>query len=106
MYINPIHAGPVALALVLAARAHSQGRESGREASSVAAQRSRRFRPLQPLAQWWRQLDEVQDDSADSVQLLALAECWGRPHANALGVFLLLMRVRRERRLNRAEAET
>jgi hypothetical protein len=99
MYIDPIHAGPVALAhaLALAARAHTQSDDSGHPESPDAAPRWRRFRPLQRLAKWWQQLDEVDGPTSEPVQLMLLSEPAGRPYATALSGLPLMNHIHKSR---------
>jgi hypothetical protein len=82
MHIDPIHAGPVALAhaLVLAV--------SGR------AQR-RGFRPLRRLAQWMRKPDATGELTPDATQLMLLSECAGRHYATALAGMMVMERYRK-----------
>ena len=96
MYINPIHAGPVAFAQALVHTARRQSEDSGRRELPVGAPRTRPLRPLQRLAQWWRKLDDVQGPANDPLQLMMWSDCGGRPHASALSGFLLLVYLRRK----------
>ena len=103
MYINPIHAGPVAFAEALVHTARTQTEEPGRRDAEGGTARSRRFGPLQRLAWWWRQLDEVQAPVTDPVQLMMWGDCGGRPHASALSGFLLLVYLRQKRSTSKPE---
>jgi hypothetical protein len=104
MYINPIYAGPVALAhaLALATRAHTQLGVSRRSDSTDDTSR-RRFAPLRRLAQWWQQLGAAEGPTADPVQLLLLSEPAGRPYATALSGLLLMDHIRKSRAAARQE---
>lgn len=97
MYIDPIHAGPVALAhaLALAARVRGQCDGSACPESPHDAPAKRRFRPLRRLAQWWQRLDEVKDPTPEAVQMALWTECGGRPYATALSGLLLMAHLRR-----------
>lgn len=98
MYIDPIHAGTVALAqaLALASRVDTQSAASASAgAADTTARRS--FRPLQGLAQWWRDLDQAEGAAADPVQLMLWAECGGRAYATALSGLLLMEQLRQKR---------
>ncbi len=83
MYINPIHAGPVAFARALV--------------HATRIPRTRRLRPLQRLAQWWRKLDDTQGPATDPLYMMMWGDCGGRPHASSLSGFLLLVYLRRKR---------
>ena len=89
MYINPIHAGTVALAQALALATRAPGR-------SLAGPSRHRFRPLQRLAQWWRELGEANGAADDPAQLMLWADCGGRPYVTALGGLLLMEQLRRK----------
>jgi hypothetical protein len=67
MHIDPIHAGPVALAqaLALAARRATQSGDSEPTEALYGMSRRHRFQPLQRLARWWRQPDATDCPSAD-----------------------------------------
>jgi hypothetical protein len=97
MHIDPIHAGPVALAQALAFAA----RTTTRPGSSAAAQtpddisRKPRFQPLQRLARWWHKPDVAPGPSPDPMQLVMWSECVGRPHLTALTGLLLVDHLRR-----------
>jgi hypothetical protein len=82
MQIDPIHAGPVALAhaMLLASRA-------------PAAREARRA-PLQLLAQWWRQFTREDGTAPDPAQLMLWSECAGRHYVTALGGILVMTRLR------------
>ena len=97
MYIDPIHAGPVALAhaLALAARAQTQSDDSAYPKSPHVGPALPRFRPLRRLAQWWQRLDDVKDPAPDAVQMALWTECGGRPYATALSGLLLMSHLRR-----------
>jgi hypothetical protein len=99
MYIDPIHAGTVTLAqaFALASRVHTQTGDSAPAQSSGATPRGSRFRPLQRLAQWWRDLDQADGAAADPVQLMLWAECGGRAYATALSGLLLMEQLRQKR---------
>jgi hypothetical protein len=90
MYIDPIHAGPVAHAMILAIRAHTQSDDLGRPVSTVGTPRRRRFKPLERLAQWWRQSDRVDSPTPDPVQLILWSECAGRHYVTAFGGLLAM----------------
>lgn len=83
MYINPIHAGPVAFAQALV--------------HATRTPRTRLLRPLQRLAQGWRNLDDTQGPATDPLHLMMWGDCGGRPHASSLSGFLLLVYLRRKR---------
>jgi hypothetical protein len=78
MYIDPIHAGPGALAhaFALAARASTP--------------RRRGFKWLLRLAWGSRPQDVADLSTADSVQLMLWSECVGRPYVTALGGLLMM----------------
>jgi hypothetical protein len=103
MYINPIHAGTLALAqtLALATRVHARSGDSTPPESPGAAARRHRFKPLQGLAQWWRDLDAADGAAADPAQLMLWAECGGRPYATALTGLLLMQQFRKKRAAGR-----
>jgi hypothetical protein len=92
MYINPIHAGPVALAhaLVLAARTRTQSGSSDHADTLDGTPRRRRFQPLQRLARWWRELDAPAPQHPDPTQLMLWSECVGRPHLTAVTGLLMM----------------
>lgn len=104
MYINPIHAGPVALAhaLALAARAHTQFGVSRRSDSTDDTSR-RRLGPLRRLAQWWQQLGAEEGPTADPLQLILLSEPAGPHYATALSGLLLMNYIRKRRAAARQE---
>ena len=79
MYIDPIHAGSVALAhaFTLAARAPAQ--------------------PPRRLAHWWQKPGKVECPTPDPVQLMLWSECAGRSYATALSGLLLMNQLRRNR---------
>ena len=99
MHIDPIHAGPVALAhaLVVANRARSQSMDGGHSEHPVGTLRAPRRRPWQRLAQWWRGLDELGGRPANPVQLMLWSESWGRPYTASLGLVLLINHLRNSR---------
>ncbi len=99
MYIDPIHAGPVALAhaIVIATRARAQSKDCGHPEPIVGAPQRRRFRPLQRLAQWWRGLDALDGRPDNPVQLMLWSESWGRPYTASLGLVLLMNHLRKNR---------
>jgi hypothetical protein len=82
MYIDPIHAGPVALA-------HPK--------PSVGAPQARRFRPLHRFTHWWRGLDDLGGRTGDPMQLMLWSESWGRPYAASLGLVVLMNHLRKSR---------
>jgi hypothetical protein len=92
MYIDPIHAGPVALAhaFALAARASTQCANSVGAAAPDGAPRRRRFRSLMRFAWWSRHQDMADFPTADPVQLMLWSECAGRPYVTALGGLLVM----------------
>jgi len=97
MYIDPIHAGPVALAhaFALAARVSTQRADSVGTAAAQSAPRTRRFKSLMRLA-WWSRLPDAADfPTADPVQLMLWSECAGRPEVTALGGLLVMNFFRR-----------
>ena len=98
MYINPIHAGPVALAhaLALASRAATQSGKSEPAQATDGISRRHGFRPLQRLARWWHKADETQCPSPDPVQLVMWSECVGRPYLTALTGLLVVERFRKQ----------
>jgi hypothetical protein len=81
MYIDPIHAGRVALAhaIVVATRARAQSKDCGHPEPIVGSPRNRRFSPLQRLAQWWRGLDALDGRPGNPVQLMLWSESGGAP---------------------------
>jgi hypothetical protein len=97
MYIDPIHAGPVALAhaFALAARASTQCGKSAGAAGSDGAPRRRRFKSLMRLVWWSRRQDAADSSTVDPVQLMLWSECAGRPYATALGGLLVMNCCRR-----------
>jgi hypothetical protein len=103
MYINPIHAGPVALAhaVVLATRAHPQVSIWRLPDSPEVVLPRRRFEPLQRIARWWRNLSIDEGSTADPVKLMLLADPAGRPYTTALAGFLLLDYLRKKRAAGR-----
>src|ERR1700761_8621395 len=102
MYINPIHAGPVAFAQALISATRKQPGEPGRKELLVDAPRPSPVRPLQRLAQWWRELDNTQGPATDPLQMMMWGDCGGHPHASALSGFLLLVYLRRKRGVTRS----
>jgi hypothetical protein len=82
MHIDPIHAGPVALAHALVMAVESSSRKH-------------RFQPLQRLAQWWRTPHAADGQSPDAMQLMLLSECVGRNYATALAGMLVVERFRK-----------
>jgi hypothetical protein len=97
MYIDPIHAGPVALAhaLALAARAPTRREGSAGTQSPGRSSRRRRFKPLMRLARWWRQPNMADLPAPDPAELMMWSECAGRPYATALGGLLVAQHFRR-----------
>jgi hypothetical protein len=102
MYIDPIHAGPVALAhaFALAARVPRPRDNSAGPQSSGDAAGSSRFKPLMRLVRWWRQPRGTDFPTPDPEQLMMWSECAERPYVAALGGVLMMNYLRR----NRAEA--
>jgi hypothetical protein len=104
MHIDPIYAGPVAIAhaLAIASRVQSNSEASRHPKSSVGTPlpRRRHFSPLQRLAHWWRALSEPSACASDPVQLMMWSEPWGRPYNAALGVVLLMHHLRKGRTKN------
>jgi hypothetical protein len=92
MYIDPIHAGPVALAhaLVLAARTRTQSGSSDHAHALDGTARRRQYQPLQRLARWWRELDAPAPAHLDPTQLMLWSECIGRPHLTAVTGLLMM----------------
>jgi len=97
MYIDPIHAGQVALArtMALAARAAAPSEDSTPLESPDAIPRQRRSRPFQRLAHWWQRGGKIDGPDADPAQLMLWAECGGRPYVTALSGLLLVNHIRR-----------
>jgi hypothetical protein len=99
MHIDPIHAGPVALAhaLFVASRAKSAINDSGDREHSAGSERKHRFGPLHGLKQWWRGLDQPGGQTSNPLQLMLWAECWGRPYSASIGLVLLINHLRKNR---------
>lgn len=99
MFIDPIHAGPVAFAhtLALATRARTRSENSGHLESTARTSRRLRFEPLRRLTQWFRQLDKGDGSTVDPIQLMLLCEPAGRPYVTALSGLLLMHHIRRTR---------
>jgi hypothetical protein len=97
MYIDPIHAGPVALAhaFALAARASTQCANSVGTAARESAPRRRGFKSLLRLAWWSRHQNMADFPTADPLQLMLWSECAGRPYVTALGGLLVMNYFRR-----------
>jgi hypothetical protein len=97
MHIDPIHAGPVALAhaLALASRAATQSGNSEPTQALDGMSRRHRFQPLQRLARWWHEQDATQGPSPDPMQLVMWSECVGRPYLTALTGLLVVDRLRK-----------
>jgi hypothetical protein len=100
MYIDPIHAGPVALAhaIILANRANAQfGTQGQTQTSTAVVPRATNSWWLR-LTNGWRRLDDPQGlPAGDPVQLMLLSEASGRPYATALCSVLLINHLRRRR---------
>ena len=99
MYIDPIHAGPVALAhaIARASRPYTPSNVSRHLVSADAEQPRLPFESLRRFVRWWRQLDKEPSSTADPVQLMLLSEPAGRPYATALSGLLLMDLIRRKR---------
>jgi hypothetical protein len=99
MHIDPIHAGPVALAhvLLVASRTKSQINDGSRRRHSAGTKRNHRFSPLHALRQWWRKLDAPGGHCGNPLQLMLWAECWGRPYSASIGLVLLINHLRKNR---------
>jgi hypothetical protein len=107
MHIDPIHAGPVALAqaLALASRADNRLGNSRRQEHLDGASRRLRFEPLRRLANWWQRLHADAGPGPDPMQLMLWSEWPGRSHATALGGLLLMNRIRGRRSANQQRRE-
>jgi hypothetical protein len=103
MYIDPIHAGPVALAhaVALATRAPTQCGVAGPPDSPPVVSPRRRFQPLRRLGRWWRNFGIDEGTTADPVKLMLLADPAGRPYTTALAGVLLLEYLRKRRAAGR-----
>jgi hypothetical protein len=99
MYIDPIHAGPVALAhaFALAVRARRQGDESAGPESSGDTPRRRGFKPLMRFVRWWRQPHAADFPTPEPAQLVMWSECAGRPYVTALDGVLMMTHLHRNR---------
>ena len=99
MYIDPIHAGPVALAhaFALAARAPRHGDDSAGAAPASGAPRRHRFKPLMRLLRWWRRPYGADFPITDPQQLMMGSEGAERPCVTALDGMLMMKQLRRNR---------
>ena len=99
MYIDPIHAGPVALAhaIARASRPYTPSNVSRHLVSADAERPRLPFESLRRFVRWWRQLDQEPSSTADPVQLMLMSEPAGRPYATALSGLLLMDLIRKKR---------
>jgi hypothetical protein len=99
MYIDPIHAGPVALAhaFALAARAPRHFENSAVGASSGGLRRWPGFKPLLRLMRWWRPPYGSDFPTPEPAQLMMWSECPGHPQVTGLDGVLMINQLRRKR---------
>ena len=92
MYIDPIHAGPVALAhaFALAARMPTRRADSVAAAAADAAPPRRRFKSPMRLTWWSRPQEGADFPTADPLQLMLWSECAGRNYVTAFGGVLVM----------------